>query len=265
MKKQLKTIFLIIALILVIAMLGYVVYGFYNKVYGKKPNPIVTMEVEEFGTVKIELYPDMAPNTVSNFVKLINNGYYNGLTFHRVVKDFMIQGGDKKGDGTGNVTLGDLYPDKEENASDEYCIKGEFVANNYTDNKILFEKGVIAMARADYTSIGGSALRTQSYNSGGAQFFILTKDNSAISGQYAAFGKVIEGLDVIEKIENVEIETADETTETQQTSSDKPVNPPVIKSMTVETYGVDYGNPETVEPFDYSSWLMQQYGGSLSY
>lgn len=124
-------------------ILGGLCYGYYKKQTLKISNPIVTMEVENYGTIKIELYPDQAPETVSNFIKLANNGFYNGLKFHRVVKDFMIQGGDPSGDGTGSPKLSDLYNNDDENAeykyldgtdakgSDSYTITGEFVANGY--------------------------------------------------------------------------------------------------------------------------------------
>lgn len=247
-------IIILIALLVVGVVLGI---GYYKKITENKQNPVVTMNIKDYGTIKIELYPDMAPNTVANFIKLAQNGYYNGLTFHRVVQDFMIQGGDKAGDGTGSVTLKDLYPDGE--SEDEYCIKGEFVANNYTDNTLKLERGVIAMARADY----GTNLREQSYNSGGSQFFIMVADTPSINGMYTAFGKVIEGMDIVDKIVALEtvVETDEETGETTET--DMPVNKPVIESVTVETFGKDYGYPETLEPFDYMSYLMSMYSGSL--
>ena len=251
-------IVLLVALLVVAVILGI---GYYKKLTENKQNPIVTMNIKDYGTIKIELYPDIAPNTVANFIKLAQNGYYDGLTFHRVVKDFMIQGGDKKGDGTGSVTLKDLYPDGD--SEDEYTIEGEFVANNYTKNTLKFERGVLAMARGDYTSIS-SSLKTQSYNSAGSQFFIMVKDTPRLNGQYAAFGKVLEGMDIVDQIVNLETatETDEETGET--TTTDTPVDKPVIESVTVETYGKDYGNPTTQEPFDYMNYLMSLYSSSSS-
>lgn len=252
----------LIILLIVLIVIGVIFgIGYYKKITENKQNPIVTMNIKDYGTIKIELYPEMAPNTVANFIKLAQNGYYNGLTFHRVVQDFMIQGGDKKGDGTGTVTLKDLYPEGE--SEDEYCIEGEFVANNYTNNTLKFERGVIAMARGDYTSLS-TALRTESYNSAGAQFFIMVKDTPRINGLYAAFGRVTEGMDIVDQIVALEtvVETDEETGETTET--DMPVNKPVIESVTVETFGKDYGNPETLEPFDYMSYLMSLYSGSLN-
>lgn len=242
-----KQIITIIAIILVVALIGWLGIGYYQKVFVKVQNPIATMEIEGYGTVKIELYPDMAPNTVANFISLANRGYYNGLTFHRTIPDFMIQGGDKKGDGTGSVNYSDLKDEGEEKA---YTIKGEFVANGFKKNTLRHEEGVISMARGDYSAYGYAE---EGYNSAGSQFFIMTKNTSTLNGLYAAFGKVIEGMDVVHNIENVEVVTR----ETNVEGSDKPVNPPVIKSITVETYGVDYGIPETVDPFNLSQLFNQ--------
>ena len=245
MNKKVKNIICIIALILVIVILGGLCYDYYKKQTLKISNPIVTMEVENYGTIKIELYPDQAPETVSNFIKLANNGFYNGLKFHRVVKDFMIQGGDPSGDGTGSPKLSDLYNNDDENTeykysdgtdakgSDSYTITGEFVANGYNKNTLNLTEGTIAMARGDYTA-SSPTLATESYNSASSQFFIMTSnDHTNLSGYYAGFGKVIEGMDVVNRI-------AEEDTD----YSDRPLDEQKIKSMTVDTFGVDYPEPE---------------------
>lgn len=163
--------------------------------------PIVTMIVKDYGTVTLELYPDMAPNTVNNFITLANDGFYDGLTFHRIIKDFMIQGGDPDGIGTGGPG---------------YSIVGEFSNNGYTANTLLHTKGVISMARS------------MAPDSAGSQFFIMTADTPSLDGNYAAFGKVTSGLDIIEEIGNVETD-----------SSDKPIEDVVIESIRVETNGID--------------------------
>ncbi len=248
---NIKKIITIIAILLVIVLIGYLCYGYYQKQFVKVQNPIATMEVEGYGSVKIELYPDMAPNTVTNFICLANRGFYNGLTFHRVVKDFMIQGGDKAGDGSGAPYLSNIMDNVENDEA--YAIKGEFIANGYEENTLRHEEGVISMARGDYSSYS-SDLLDEGYNSAGSQFFIMTKDTPSLNGAYAAFGKVTEGMDVVHAIENVELDTED---------TDKPVNPPVIKSLSVETYGVDYGVPETMETFDIQSWFNQYYSTML--
>ena len=258
MNKKVKNICWIIALILIIVILGGLVYGYYKKANNNISNPIVTMEVENFGTIKIELYPDQAPETVSNFVKLANNGFYNGLKFHRVVKDFMIQGGDPEGNGTGSPKLSDLYNNDDENASykysdgtdakgsDSYSITGEFVANGYTKNTLNLTEGTIAMARSDYTSYS-STLATESYNSGSSQFFIMTSnDHTNLSGYYAGFGKVIEGMDVVKEIANVECKAAEssgdseEGADTSEKEVSTPVNDVTITTVSVDTFGVDY-------------------------
>lgn len=214
----------------------------------QQPNPIATMEVEKFGTVKIELYPDVAPNTVKNFIALANNGFYDNLTFHRIVKDFMIQGGDPKGNGTGGASLSDIQKDVAEDK--EYCIKGEFNVNRFK-NTLSHEEGVISMARSDYSSIS-RALAAEGYNSASSQFFIMTKTNTNLDGLYAAFGKVIEGMEVVHEIENTRVEVT-------ATSDGKPLEVPVIKSVRVDTFGVEYGLPETKDPFDINSYIENYY------
>lgn len=246
--EKVKNISLIIAIVVVLVLISTVCFEIYKNVTMEVKNPIATMEVEGYGTVKIELYPDQAPETVANFIKLANNGFYNGLTFHRTIPDFMIQGGDKNGDGTGSPTLKNLLGDSAEDK--EYAIKGEFLANQ-VKNTIKHKKGTISMARSDYSSLG---LNEQGYNSAGSQFFIVTTDmTSSLDGSYAAFGQVTEGYDIVEKIANVDVVTRDENAE-------EGLNKPVIKSLSVETFGVDYGTPETLDVFDYQSYLQQLYG-----
>lgn len=168
-------------------------------------NPIVTLEVADYEPIKIELYPEIAPNTVNNFISLVNQGFYNGLTFHRIIKGFMIQGGCPDGNGTGG-------PD--------YSIKGEFSGNGFK-NDLRHTAGVISMARSMMP------------DSAGSQFFIMHKNSPHLDGAYAAFGKVIDGMDVVNKI-----------AETATDYSDRPLQPQVMKTVTVETFGVDYPEPE---------------------
>lgn len=170
-------------------------------------NPIVTIEMESGKTMKLELYPDVAPNTVKNFVSLINKGFYDGLIFHRVIPGFMIQGGDPNGTGTGGPG---------------YSIKGEFTGNGFANN-LKHDRGVISMARA------------ASPNSAGSQFFIMVKASPHLDGQYAAFGKVSEGIEV-----------ADEIVSAPKDFRDKPKQDQKMKKVTVETFGVDYNEVETI-------------------
>ena len=263
--KKASNIITIIALLLILVLIGGVSYGYYKKATMEVKNPIVTMEVQDFGTIKLELYPEMAPQTVSNFVALAQHGFYDGLKFHRVVDGFMIQGGDSNGDGTGAPKLSDLGIDVSEDKDRKYCIKGEFLSNKYTKNTLKHKEGVISMARADYTSYS-SSLTTESYNSAGSQFFIMTADNESLDGNYAPFGKVIEGLDVVHAIENVEVKASAESTNSDSNSNTEvstPVNDVIISNVTVETYGVDYGKPKTLDVWDYYDWVYKTYGINL--
>lgn len=266
--KKASNIITIIALILIVVLIGGVSYGYYKKATMEVKNPIVTMEVQDFGTIKLELYPEMAPETVSNFIALAQNGFYDGLKFHRVVEGFMIQGGDANGDGTGSPKLSDLGIDVSEEEDREYCIKGEFLANGYDNNMLKHKEGVISMARADYTSYS-SSLDSESYDSAGSQFFIMTADNASLDGYYAPFGKVIEGMDVVHNIEKVEVKAAenenneDSTENSEEKEKSIPVNDVIISKVTVETYGADYGKPETLETWNYYDWIYKTYGIDL--
>ena len=168
-------------------------------------NPIVTITMENGDVMKAELYPEIAPNTVNNFISLVNKGFYNGLIFHRVIPGFMIQGGCPNGNGMGGPGYG---------------IKGEF-SQNGIKNDLKHTPGVLSMARSMMP------------NSAGSQFFIMHKNSPHLDGAYAAFGKVTEGLDVVDKIACV-----------QTDYNDRPMTPQKISSITVETFGVDYPEPE---------------------
>ena len=168
-------------------------------------NPIVTIEMENGDVMKAELYPEIAPNTVNNFVSLCKKGFYDGVIFHRVIAGFMLQGGDPQGKGIGGPG---------------YSIRGEFTANGFK-NDLKHSRGVLSMAR------------TMAPNSAGSQFFIMHEDAPHLDGQYAAFGKIIEGLDVVDKIANIRTDY-----------NDRPRVPQVMKKVTVETFGVDYPEPE---------------------
>ena len=170
-------------------------------------NPIVTIEMEDGGIIKAELYPDIAPNTVNNFISLIKKGYYDGVIFHRVIPGFMIQGGDPEGTGMGGPG---------------YTIKGEFSMNGFP-NDLRHTEGVLSMAR------------TMIPNSAGSQFFIMHRNSPHLDGQYAAFGKVTEGMDVVNRI-----------AETPTDMADRPRTDQRMKRVTVETFGKDYPEPEKV-------------------
>ena len=175
-------------------------------------NPIATITMKDGGTMKLELYPEIAPNTVKNFISLANSGFYDGLTFHRIYAGFMIQGGDPKGNGSGGPG---------------YSIKGEFAANG-VNNTLSHKRGVISMARAQHP------------DSAGSQFFIMHADSDFLDGQYAAFGMLIEGFETLDAI-------AATPTTYQGGEKSLPLKPVVIESIRVETFGVDYGEPEKIK------------------
>ncbi len=168
-------------------------------------NPIVTIEMENGGMIKAELYPEIAPNTVNNFISLIKKGFYNGLIFHRVIPGFMIQGGCPQGTGIGGPG---------------YSIKGEFTQNGFR-NDLAHDRGVLSMAR------------TMQPNSAGSQFFIMVEKAPHLDGAYASFGKVIEGMEVADAIVSV-----------KRDGSDRPLKEQKMKAVTVDTFGVDYPEPK---------------------
>ncbi len=170
-------------------------------------NPVVTIKMSSGKVIKAELYPEVAPNTVNNFISLVDKGYYDGLVFHRVIRGFMIQGGCPEGSGMGGPGYG---------------IKGEFKINGFT-NDLDHTEGVLSMARSQHP------------NSAGSQFFIMHKNSPHLNGSYAAFGKVVEGLEVVDEIAN------------QYTDHfDRPVEEQKMETVTVDTFGVEYPEPETV-------------------
>ena len=259
-KETKKIIFLSIVILILLAIISTLCVGYYRKATYDIKNPIATIEIKDFGTIKVELYPEYAENTVNNFIALANNGFYDGLTFHRIIKDFMIQGGDPKGDGTGTPTLRSIDTSIEKDSAEdiEYNIKGEFIVNGYETNTLKLAKGVIAMARNDYSSYASfsSSLVEEGYNTAGSQFFIMTTDdNMSLTGYYAGFGKVKEGFDVLEKFANVKVKKASE----DDTEESTPEKAPVITSIRVETFGETYEKPETHEPFDINSYFSSLY------
>ncbi len=170
-------------------------------------NPLVTIVLEDDKEIKLELYPEIAPNTVNNFISLVEQDYYNGVIFHRVIEGFMIQGGDPDGTGRGGPGYG---------------IKGEFSSNGF-ENELKHERGVISMARS------------RNPDSAGSQFFIIHQKAPHLDGQYAAFGKVIEGIEYVDEIATV-----------KTGAGDRPKEEQVMKEVRVETYGVDYPEPEKI-------------------
>ena len=176
--------------------------------------PIVTIEMEDGGIIKIELYPNKAPETVRNFISLIKKGFYDGLIFHRTIPGFMAQGGDPEGTGMGGPG---------------YSIKGEFKENGF-DNPLTHVRGMVSMARSMMP------------DSAGSQFFIVTDDSQFLDGKYAAFGQVLEGMEVVDKI----VKSRVITRSPYGGGKDRPVEPPVMKKVTVETFGEEYEEPNKI-------------------
>ena len=176
-----------------------------GNIMSENKNPLVTFTMEDGSVMKAELYPDIAPQSVYNFISLISKGFYNGLTFHRIIPGFMIQGGDPDGIGTGGPG---------------YSIKGEFASNGF-ENNLKHTEGVLSMARSMFP------------DSAGSQFFLMHKTSPHLDGDYTAFGKVIEGLEIVDKI-----------AQTPTDFRDRPLTPQVMKTVTVETFGVEYPEPE---------------------
>ena len=214
MKKRFRVILL---MLVCVVLFGFVSCGSGEEI--TEPDlttryPEVTILVKDYGTIKIKLYPNKAPETVNNFIYLINKGFYNGLSFHRIISGFMIQGGDPNGDGSGGPG---------------YCIKGEFYENGFTQNDLWHKMGVVSMARTDKQN-----------DSAGSQFFIVHKDSQSnhqsLDGKYAGFGKVIEGMEVIDEIAKIRVKG-------DNGALADPSKAPKISKITVDTFGKEYPEP----------------------
>ena len=305
---KIKRILLILAIIIVALLLLYLGINYAKAGMNelkKDKNPIVTMEIEDYGTIKIELYPDMAPNTVKNFVALVNSGYYNGKTISEIGEDSIVGGFDlsdgkqedseeKKDEEKATVEgedteeeyvpgpkLSNIKTLKDGEDDTAYSIAGEFVEAGFTDNTLSHQRGVISMKRDTYDDYQYqlSLLQMMGYesyieslislmdNTAGSGFFIITETNTAYDGQYAAFGKVIEGMDVVDKISEAKVkESKSEDEENAEAETIKvPEKEIKISKVTVDTKGIDYGVPETSTRFDFDalfSQLLSNYSNS---
>lgn len=299
---KIKRILLILAIIIVALLLLYLGINYAKAGMNelkKDNNPIVTMEIEDYGTIKIELYPDMAPNTVKNFVALVNSGYYNGKTISEIGEDSIVGGFDlsdgkqedseeKKDEEKATVEGEDTSEDEEyvpgpklsdiktlEDGEEDsgYSIAGEYVEAGYTDNTLSHQRGVISMKRETYEDYQYqlSLLQMMGYesyidslislmdNTAGSGFFIVTDTNTSYDGQYAAFGKVIEGMDVVDKISEAKVkeEKSDDESSSEETAKEVPEKEIKISKVTVDTKGVDYGEPVTSTRFDFDALFSQ--------
>lgn len=305
---KIKRILLILAIIIVALLLLYLGINYAKAGMNelkKDNNPMVTMEIEDYGTIKIELYPDMAPNTVKNFVALVNSGYYNGKTISEIGEDSIVGGFDlsdgkqedseeKKDEEKATVEgedteeeyvpgpkLSNIKTLKDGEDDTAYSIAGEFVEAGFTDNTLSHQRGVISMKRDTYEDYQYqlSLLQMMGYesyieslislmdNTAGSGFFIVTETNTAYDGQYAAFGKVIEGMDVVDKISEAKVkESKSEDEENAEAETIKvPEKEIKISKVTVDTKGIDYGVPETSTRFDFDalfSQLLSNYSNS---
>lgn len=305
---KIKRILLILAIIIVALLLLYLGINYAKAGMNelkKDNNPIVTMEIEDYGTIKIELYPDMAPNTVKNFVALVNSGYYNGKTISEIGEDSIVGGFDlsdgkqedseeKKDEEKATVEgedteeeyvpgpkLSNIKTLKDGEDDTAYSIAGEFVEAGFTDNTLSHQRGVISMKRDTYEDYQYqfSLLQMMGYesyieslislmdNTAGSGFFIVTETNTAYDGQYAAFGKVIEGMDVVDKISEAKVkESKSEDEENTEAETIKvPEKEIKISKVTVDTKGINYGVPETSTRFDFDalfSQLLSNYSNS---
>lgn len=261
MGKKIQFVVWIIVAIAALLLIGGVAYNTVCRVNQEVKNPEATFEIENYGTIKMELYPEYAPNTVTNFIKLIESGYYNNKVIYGKDEICMYMGRDENGELV-NPTMGLISQDIEENSDDDYdyTIPGEFISNGFNTNTLRHEKGIVTLIRNDYTQYF-SSLAEESYNSGNSQLGIMmSDDSSSLNGAYAAFGRIIEGMDILEKIYNEAelkpVETDETGNETESSDGiEQFANYPKITSASVETYGEDYGMPETQDAFDYNSYM----------
>lgn len=271
----------IIAVVLVLALIAATVATVINIVLAKndkKHNPVVTMEIEGYGNVKLELDPEAAPNTVKNFIRLAQRGYYNGKTFSDVQEGLVVGGlDDVSGEEKKEMVapkLSDIKDGVAENEDKEYSIPGEFIEKGHK-NMLSHQRGVISMTRTTYNDFQQEIAMIQMigygdyingvvdkmYDSQAAGFFILTEDELGYDGTYSAFGRVVDGMDIIDEISKLELEKNTDS-EGKETTGTGIVNAPVIKNVTVDTYGVDYGIPETESAYDFEAifnFLIQNY------
>ncbi len=269
-KKVQIVIWAIIAAIVCILIGGYI-YSAADRLTEGNSHPEVTFEVQDYGTIKMELYPEYAPNTVSNFIRLVEKGYYNNKVVYGKDDICLYVGRNSEGEAE-NPKTSLIFDNVEENSDYdyEYSIPGEFIANGYKTNTLKHEKGVISLIRNDYTQYV-SSLSKESYNSGNAQLGIMMSDDASnLNGSYASFAKITEGMDVLENIyNNAEISAKEETEGEEQAQEESGIETfasyPVITSATVDTHGVNYGDPKIEEAFDYESYmynLMSSYYGN---
>ena len=265
MGKKLQICFWLVIAVVVFVALGGVVYQLARATNEGSVHPEVTFEIENVGTIKMELYPEYAPNTVKNIIRLVENGFYTNKVVYGKDEICLYVGRSEDAnvpDIKASYMIDGIAADSEEDYN--YSISGEFLANGFEQNTLNHEKGTVTLLRNDY----GTGLTNESYNSGNTQIAVMMNDDSAkLNGSYAAFAKITEGLDLLEKVYNEgeilskEDEASDQV---QDEAIERFATYPVIKSATVDTKGIDFGDPVIQEIFDYSEYMyqiMQQYYG----
>lgn len=266
--KKLQFVIWIIIMVAILALIGVYGYFTYLRITSTVQHPEATFEIENYGKVVVELYPEYAPNTVTNFIKLVEKGYYNNKVFYGKDEICMYLGRNSTGEIEEtklSLISDEVEPDSESDY--EYAIKGEFVANGFEQNTLRHEKGILTLIRNDYSQLINS-LTDESYNSGSSQLAIMMSDDSRnLNGAYAAFGRVKEGMDVLEKIYN-EAEIKQESAEGEESNVADNISQfatyPVITSATVDTHGIDFGDPEVIEAFDYESYMYNLMNSTYS-
>ena len=266
MIEKVKLVLWILIAVILIALIGLFGYQAYSAMTQEVVHPHVSFEIENQGTIKMELYPEYAPNTVANIIKLVEKGYYNNKVVYGKDDVCLYLGRNSEGLAENpKASLLDEAIEAESENDYEYTIPGEFIANGYERNTLNHEKGVVSLMRSDYTQYF-SDLADESYNSGNAQIGVLMKDERALNGLYTGFGKIIEGLDILEKIYNEQPikveEPAEGEEEHEHVGIEQFETKLVIKSATVDTFGNDYGMPIIQKAFDYDAYvneLLSQY------
>ena len=249
--KNIVVVLIVLALIGVLAFLGY---GIFNHYFKNDPNPVAKIEIENYGTVELELYPEYAPNTVANFIKLAESGFYTGKVVYGKDGLCLYVGRDANGEvPVPTASMIDKNIKVDDTNDIRYQIPGEFVANGFEQNTLRHEKGVISMIRYDYTQQIPNLIN-ESYNSANGQIGIMIDNARDLNGLYAGFGRITKGLEIIEKIVK-ESAIVEKTDENADSGIDEFQAKPVIKSVTVDTFGKDYGVPKYEEYFDYQSYL----------
>lgn len=257
MKEKLKLVLLIIIAALLVLGIALAVNNAVKAANEEVVNPVATFEIQDYGNVKIELYPEYAPNTVANFIALIEAGYYNNKVISGKDEICLYMGRDADEEAKGpTASLIDSSIEAGSEADYEYEINGEFIANKFAKNTLSHDKGIISLNRSDYSAYG---LKEEGYNSGNARFSIMMTESSILDGIYCAFGRVTEGLEILEKIYNeVQVQELD-AEETAEGGIQEFASVPVITNVTVEKSGVDYKKPEVHKAFDFQGYINELY------